>query len=78
MPSFKDSQIQQISHSYFCNALPNTENHDFERPSKKARLAISSNVRLKDDVRSNIVSSIYSLLGLQHNATLTGLSQNAV
>lgn len=77
IPSFQDPEIQQISHSYFCNSLPNTDNHDVERPSKKARLVTVNGVHNTDSLLSNIVSSIYSLLGLQDNAALTGLSQNA-
>lgn len=78
MPSFQDPQIQQLSHSYFCNSLSNTDKHDFERPSKRARLATDSGFKPTDNVRSKIVRRIYSLLGLQDNPALTGLSQNAM
>lgn len=78
MPSFQDPQIQQLSHRYFCNPVSNADNHDLERPSKRARLATENDVKPTADVRSNIVRRIYSLLGLQDNHTLAGLSQNAV
>lgn len=78
LPSFQDPEIQQTSHSYFCNSVRDTDNNDVERPSKRARLATVDGVQTMGVVRSNIVSKIYSLLGLQDNATLAGLSQNAV
>ena len=78
MPPFQDPQIQQLSHSYFCNPVSNADKHDFERPSKRARLATINDVKPRDNVRSNIVRRIYSLLGLPDNPALTGLSQNAV
>lgn len=78
MPSFQDPEIQQTSHSYFCDSVPNIDNHDVERPSKRARLGAINGDQTMNDVRSNIVRKIYSLLGLQNDTALTGLSQNAV
>lgn len=78
MPTFQDPEIQRTSHSYFCNSVLGTDHLDVERPSKRARLATVDGDRTMNDVRSRIVSKIYSLLGLQDNTTLTGLSQNAV
>ena len=78
MPLFQDPEIQQTSHSYFCKSVPDTDNCDTERPLKRARLAIITGDQIVNDVRSSIVSSIYSLLGLEINTALTGLSQNAV
>ncbi len=78
MPSFQDPEIQQISHSYFCDPVPDTGNHDVERPSKRARIAAVDSDPTMIDMRSNIVSKIYSLLGLQVDKALSGLSQNAV
>lgn len=78
MPSFQDLEIRRTSHSYFCNSVPNTANRDIERPSKKARLATVDGDQTMNSVRSDIVSSIYSLLDFHDNAVLTDLSQNAV
>lgn len=78
MPSFQDPEIQQISHSCFCDSVPDIDNHDVERPSKRARLAAISGFQTMNDVRSNVVHKIYSLLGLQNDTALTGLSQHAV
>ena len=77
MPSFQDPEIQQISHSYFCNSVSDTNNRDIERPAKRARLAVITGDQIMNDVRSSIVSSIYSLMGLEINTMFTGLSQNA-
>lgn len=78
MPSFQDPEIQRISNSYLGSSVSNAENHDVERPSKRARLAIVSGDQTMDGVRSNIVSRIYSLLGIQNNTALAGLGQHAV
>ena len=78
MPSFQDPEIQEVSLSYFCSSVPATDGHHIERPSKRARLASVNDDQILNDMRSNVVSNIYSLLGLQVNAALSGLSQNAV
>ena len=78
MASFQDSDIHQASVSYFCNSVPSIDSHDIQRPSKRARLATVNGDQTVKDARSSIVSKIYSLLGLQVNMALTGLSQNAV
>lgn len=78
MPSFQDLEIQQTTHSYFCNSVPDTDNHDIERPSKRARLATVNGDQTMNGVRPNIVRNIYSLLDLQDNPSLTGLSQKAM
>ena len=78
MPSFQDPEIQKISHSYFCNSVPDTENHNVERPLKKARLAAVGGDHVTNIVRSNAMNRVYSLIGLQVDNALTGLSKNAV
>ena len=78
MPSFQDPEIQQTGHSYFCSSVPDTDNREIERPLKRPRLAFIAGDRIVNDARSRIVSSIYSLLGLETSTPLTGLSQNAV
>lgn len=60
--------------------MPDTDNQDaerVERPSKRARLATTTSNQNMNDLRSDIVISIYSLLGLQVDAALAGLGQNA-
>lgn len=78
MPPFQDPEIQQTSHSYFCNPVPDTDNHDDERPSKRARLANKNDDQSVDDMQSKIVSKMYGFLGIQDKTALTGLYQNAV
>ena len=78
MPSFQDPEIQQVSLSYFCSSVPATDSCHIERPSKRARLATVNDDQILNDIQSNVISNIYSLLGLQVNAALSGLSQNAV
>lgn len=77
MPTFQDPELQQASLSYFCTPLPGRDSHDVERPSKRARLATANGNQTAKDLRSSIVSKIYSLLGLEVNTALTGLSQKA-
>ena len=76
MPTFQDPEIHRISRSYFCDSKRDTDDHDVERPSKRARLDNAKSGQTMIDVRSVIVSKIYSLLGLQNDTTLAGLSQN--
>ena len=77
MPSFQDPELQRISLRCFCNPRPATNTFGVERPPKRVRLATVNGDESIKDVRSNIVCYIYSLLGLQVNMALTGLSQNA-
>ena len=78
MPTFQDPEIHRISRSYFCDSIRDTDDRDVERPSKRARLDNAKSDQTMIDVRSVIVSKIYSLLGLQNNTTLAGLSQNVL
>ena len=78
MPIFQDPEIHRISRSYFCDSKRDTDDRDVERPSKRARLDNAKSVQNMIDVRSVIVRKIYSLLGLQKDTTLDGLSQNVL
>ena len=78
MPTFQDPEIHRISRSYFCDSKRERDDRDVERPSKRARLDNAKSVQNMIDVRSVIVSKIYSLLGLQNDTTLARLSQNVL
>ena len=78
VPTFQNPEIHRISRSYFCVSKRDTDDRDVERPSKRARLDNAKRGQTMIDVRSVIVSKIYSLLGLQFDTTLAGLSQNVL